>query len=153
MPKLDDDLFFTVDEKTRHTEINEKGRELLSPGEQELFIIPDLSEGIVEIDSDTDLNDNQKADKKAALDKLYAERSERIHNMHQLLQAYAIYEKDVDYVIENGKVVLVDTFTGRLMYGRRLAEGLHQAIEAKEGVKIENENQTLAGLSQNGYGP
>tara|TARA_B100000029_G_scaffold516796_1_gene634396 strand:+ start:37204 stop:40257 length:3054 start_codon:yes stop_codon:yes gene_type:complete len=151
MSKLDDDLFFTVDEKTRHTEINEKGRELLSPGEQELFIIPDLSEGIVEIDSDTDLNDNQKADKKAALDKLYAERSERIHNMHQLLQAYAIYEKDVDYVIENGKVVLVDTFTGRLMYGRRLAEGLHQAIEAKEGVKIEQETRTVASITIQNY--
>ena len=151
MPVLDDDLFFTVDEKTRHTEINEKGRELLSPGEQELFIIPDLSEGIVEIDSDAGLTDEQKNEKKAALEKLYAERSERIHNMHQLLQAYAIYEKDIDYVIENGKVVLVDTFTGRLMYGRRLAEGLHQAIEAKEGVKIEQETRTVASITIQNY--
>ncbi len=151
MPVLDDDLFFTVDEKTRHTEINEKGRELLSPGEQELFIIPDLSEGIVEIDSDEGLTDEQKNEKKAELEKLYAERSERIHNMHQLLQAYAIYEKDIDYVIENGKVVLVDTFTGRLMYGRRLAEGLHQAIEAKEGVKIEQETRTVASITIQNY--
>ena len=151
MPQLDDDLFFTVDEKTRHTEINEKGRELLSPGDQELFIIPDLSEGIVEIDSDTGLTEQQKIDKKTELEKLYSERSERIHNMHQLLQAYAIYEKDIDYVIENGKVVLVDTFTGRLMYGRRLAEGLHQAIEAKEGVKIEQETRTVASITIQNY--
>ena len=151
MPQLDDDLFFTVDEKTRHTEINEKGRELLSPGEQELFIIPDLSEGIVEIESDAGLTEQQKIDKKTELEKLYSERSERIHNMHQLLQAYAIYEKDIDYVIENGKVVLVDTFTGRLMYGRRLAEGLHQAIEAKEGVKIEQETRTVASITIQNY--
>ena len=151
MPVLDDELYFTVDEKTRHTEINEKGRELLSPGEQELFIIPDLGEGIVEIDSDTSLSDEQKNERKAKLEKLYAERSERIHNMHQLLQAYAIYEKDIDYVIENGKVVLVDTFTGRLMYGRRLAEGLHQAIEAKEGVKIEQETRTVASITIQNY--
>ncbi|MXY98262.1 MAG: preprotein translocase subunit SecA, partial [Gemmatimonadetes bacterium] len=151
MPVLDDELFFTVDEKTRHTEINEKGRELLSPGEQELFIIPDLGEGIVEIDSDAGLSDEQKNERKAELEKLYSERSERIHNMHQLLQAYAIYEKDIDYVIENGKVVLVDTFTGRLMYGRRLAEGLHQAIEAKEGVKIEQETRTVASITIQNY--
>ncbi|MCY3554613.1 MAG: preprotein translocase subunit SecA [Gemmatimonadetes bacterium] len=151
MPVLDDELYFTVDEKTRHTEINEKGRELLSPGEQELFIIPDLGEGIVEIDSDAGLTDEQKNERKAELEKLYSERSERIHNMHQLLQAYAIYEKDIDYVIENGKVVLVDTFTGRLMYGRRLAEGLHQAIEAKEGVKIEQETRTVASITIQNY--
>ena len=151
MPVLDDELFFTVDEKTRHTEINEKGRELLSPGEQELFIIPDLSEGIVEIESDASLSEQQQDERKAELEKLYAERSERIHNMHQLLQAYAIYEKDIDYVIENGKVVLVDTFTGRLMYGRRLAEGLHQAIEAKEGVKIEQETRTVASITIQNY--
>ena len=151
MPVLDDELFFTVDEKTRHTEINEKGRELLSPGEQELFIIPDLGEGMVEIDSDAGLSDQQKDERRAELEKLYAERSERIHNMHQLLQAYAIYEKDIDYVIENGKVVLVDTFTGRLMYGRRLAEGLHQAIEAKEGVKIEQETRTVASITIQNY--
>ena len=151
MPVLDDELFFTVDEKTRHTEINEKGRELLSPGEQELFIIPDLGEGIVEIESDASLSEQQRDERKAELEKLYAERSERIHNMHQLLQAYAIYEKDIDYVIENGKVVLVDTFTGRLMYGRRLAEGLHQAIEAKEGVKIEQETRTVASITIQNY--
>ena len=151
MPVLDDELFFTVDEKTRHTEINEKGRELLSPGEQELFIIPDLGEGIVEIESDASLSEQQQDERKAELEKLYAERSERIHNMHQLLQAYAIYEKDIDYVIENGKVVLVDTFTGRLMYGRRLAEGLHQAIEAKEGVKIEQETRTVASITIQNY--
>lgn len=151
MPQLDDDLFFTVDEKTRHTEINEKGRELLSPGEQELFIIPDISEGIVEIESDSNLNEQQKDTRKDELEKLYSERSERIHNMHQLLQAYAIYEKDIDYVIEGGKVVLVDSFTGRLMYGRRLAEGLHQAIEAKEGVKIEQETRTVASITIQNY--
>ncbi len=151
MSQLDDDLFFTVDEKTRHTEVNEKGRELLSPGEQELFVIPDLGEGMVEIDSNTQLTEQQKNEQKAKLEKLYAERSERIHNMHQLLQAYAIYEKDIDYVIEDGKVVLVDTFTGRLMYGRRLAEGLHQAIEAKEGVKIEQETRTVASITIQNY--
>jgi len=151
MPELDDQLYYTVDEKTRHTEINEKGRELLSPGEQELFIIPDLGEGMVEIESDESLTAQEKNDKTVALEKLYAERSEKIHNMNQLLQAYAIYEKDKDYVIEDSKVVLVDTFTGRLMYGRRLAEGLHQAIEAKEGVKIEQETRTVASITIQNY--
>ncbi len=151
MPELDDQLYYTVDEKTRHTEINEKGRELLSPGEQELFIIPDLGEGMVEIESDESLTAQEKNDKTIALEKLYAERSEKIHNMNQLLQAYAIYEKDKDYVIEDNKVVLVDTFTGRLMYGRRLAEGLHQAIEAKEGVKIEQETRSVASITIQNY--
>ena len=151
MSELDDQLYFTVDEKTRHTEINEQGRELLSPGDQALFIIPDLGEGMVEIENDEHLTTEEKDAKKAALEKLYAERSESIHNMHQLLQAYAIYEQDVDYVIEDSKVVLVDTFTGRLMYGRRLAEGLHQAIEAKEGVKIEQETRTVASITIQNY--
>lgn len=151
IPELDDEMFYTIDEKSRHTEINEKGRELLSPGEQELFVIPDLGEEMHLIDSDTDLSLQEKIDRKAALEALYAERSERIHNMSQMLQAYAIFEKDVDYVVEDGKVVLVDQYTGRLMYGRRYSEGLHQAIEAKEGVKIEQETRTVATITIQNY--
>jgi preprotein translocase subunit SecA len=151
IPELDDQLYYTIDEKSRHTEINEIGRELLSPGEQEMFVIPDLGEGLHDIESNDTLSLQEKTQKKAELERLYAERSERIHNMHQMLQAYAIFERDVDYVVQDGKVIIVDPFTGRLMYGRRYSEGLHQAIEAKEGVKIEQETRTVATITIQNY--
>ncbi|MBM3261867.1 MAG: preprotein translocase subunit SecA [candidate division Zixibacteria bacterium] len=151
MAELDDQLYYTVNEKNRHTEINEIGRELLSPGEQEMFVIPDLGEGLHDIEADDTLSLQEKNARRGELERVYAERSERIHNMHQLLQAYAIFEKDVDYVVQDGKVIIVDTFTGRLMYGRRYSEGLHQAIEAKEGVKIEQETRTVATITIQNY--
>ena len=151
LPELDDELYFTVDEKSRHTEINEIGRELLSPGEQEMFVIPDLGEELHDIESDSALSIQEKIAKRIELERIYAERSEHIHNMSQLLQAYAIYEKDVDYVVQEDKVIIVDQYTGRLMHGRRYSEGLHQAIEAKEGVKIEQETRTVATITIQNY--
>lgn len=151
MSELDDELFFTVEEKSRQAEINDQGRELLSPGEQEMFIIPDLGEEMHLIESDESLTVQEVNERKSEMEALYAERSEKIHNMQQLLQAFSIFEKDVDYVVEEGKVVLVDQFTGRLMYGRRYSEGLHQAIEAKEGVKIEQETRTVATITIQNY--
>ncbi|SVC99754.1 uncharacterized protein METZ01_LOCUS352608, partial [marine metagenome] len=151
LPELDDELFFNVEEKNRQSEINEKGRELLSPGEQEMFVIPDLGDEMHTIDSNEALTAKERSEQKTAIEEVYAERSERIHNMQQLLQAYSIFEKDVDYVVEDAKVVLVDQFTGRLMYGRRYSEGLHQAIEAKEGVKIEQETRTVATITIQNY--
>ena len=151
LPELDDELFFNVEEKSRQSEINEKGRELLSPGDQDMFVIPDLGEEIHAIESNETLTVQEQSEQKKAVEEVYAERSERIHNMQQLLQAYSIFEKDVDYVVEDAKVVLVDQFTGRLMYGRRYSEGLHQAIEAKEGVKIEQETRTVATITIQNY--
>ncbi|MBT5873714.1 MAG: preprotein translocase subunit SecA [Candidatus Latescibacteria bacterium] len=151
MSELDDELYFTVEEKSRQSEINEQGRELLSPGEQEMFVIPDLGEEMHLIESDESLTVEEINERKSEMETLYAERSEKIHNMQQLLQAFSIFEKDVDYVVEEGKVVLVDQFTGRLMYGRRYSEGLHQAIEAKEGVKIEQETRTVATITIQNY--
>ena len=151
LPELDDELFYNVEEKSRQSEINEKGRELLSPGDQDMFVIPDLGEEMHAIESNETLTVQEQSEQKKAVEEVYAERSERIHNMQQLLQAYSIFEKDVDYVVEDGKVVLVDQFTGRLMYGRRYSEGLHQAIEAKEGVKIEQETRTVATITIQNY--
>jgi len=111
-------------------------------------VLPDLSTELSEIDQDENKSDEEKAKEREALNSLYAERSERIHNISQLLRAYSLFEKDVEYVVsDDKKVMIVDEFTGRLMPGRRYSDGLHQALEAKEGVEIERETQTLATIT------
>ncbi len=149
--EIDDLLYYSIDEKENSTNLNEMGRSLLSPQDQVLFVIPDITEGIHEIDSDETLSFQQKLEKKEELYKLHAERSEKVHNISQLLKAYSLFEKDVEYVVQDGKVMIVDEFTGRLMPGRRYSDGLHQAIEAKEGVKVEGETQTLATITLQNY--
>jgi preprotein translocase subunit SecA len=144
LPELDDLLYFSIDEKENSINLNEMGRSVLSPQDQVLFVLPDITEGIHEIDSDDSLSSEEKLKKKEELYKLHAERSEKNHSISQLLKAYSLFEKDVEYVVQEGKVMIVDEFTGRLMPGRRYSDGLHQAIEAKEGVKVEGETQTFA---------
>ncbi|MCK4385608.1 MAG: preprotein translocase subunit SecA, partial [candidate division Zixibacteria bacterium] len=142
--ELDDLLYFSIDERENTINLNEMGRSLLSPQDQALFVIPDIAEGLQQIDSDESLSAQQKLEEKEKLYKLHAERSEKNHTIGQLLKSYSLFEKDVEYVVQEGKVMIVDEFTGRLMPGRRYSDGLHQAIEAKEGVKVEGETQTLA---------
>ncbi|MFH0931731.1 MAG: preprotein translocase subunit SecA [Candidatus Zixiibacteriota bacterium] len=151
LSEIDDLLYFSMDERESSTNLNEMGRSLLSPQEQALFVIPDITEGIHEIDSNPDLSFQEKLEKKEELYHLHAERSEKVHNISQLLKAYSLFERDVEYVVQDGKVLIVDEFTGRLMPGRRYSDGLHQAIEAKEGVKVEGETQTLATITLQNY--
>ena len=151
MHKVDEDLYFSIDEKSHIIDITEKGRQLLAPNNPETFVIPDLGELLNDIDSQIDLTPNQIAKEKEKAHQLHAERSGKIHNINQLLRAYTLYEKDVEYVIQDGKVMIVDEFTGRVLPGRRYSEGLHQALEAKENVTIERETQTLATITIQNY--
>jgi preprotein translocase subunit SecA len=145
------DLYYTIDEKNHIIDLTEKGRNEIAPNDPEMFLIPDLGEEIAKIENDSTLNPQDKIEKKAEVHQIYGERSERLQNISQLLRAYALYEKDVEYVVTEGKVLIVDEFTGRIMHGRRYSDGLHQAIEAKENVKIERETQTLATVTLQNY--
>ena len=145
--ELDNFLYFSIDEREHTITLEDLGRALLSPDDQKLFEIPDIAEGLVAIDNDPNYNDEDRIRVKEQLYQKHAERSEKNHAINQLLRAYQLYEKDVEYVVQEGKVLIVDEFTGRLMPGRRYSDGLHQAIEAKEGVTIEGETQTLATIT------
>lgn len=147
MHEIDDQLYFSIDEREHTITLEDPGRAMLSPDDQKLFEIPDIAEGLVAIDNDPNYNDNDRIRVKEELYRKHAERSEKNHAINQLLRAYQLYEEDVEYVIQDGKVLIVDEFTGRLMPGRRYSDGLHQAIEAKEGVTIEGETQTLATIT------
>jgi preprotein translocase subunit SecA len=149
--ELDSDLYFVVDEKANTIDITDKGRQNLSPEDQERFVLPDLSLEIKEIESDDSLSLKDKIAKKDKAYRRYAEKSDVIHNFSQLLKAYTLFEKDVEYVVQDDRVLIVDEFTGRLMPGRRFSDGLHQALEAKEKVKIEGETQTLATITLQNY--
>jgi len=144
---LDKDLFFVIDERSNVADLTEKGRSALSPQDPEFFVLPDLST----IDGDSDLTPQERAELRMKLEAEYSEKTEKIHNVSQLLRAFSLFEKDVEYVVNNGQVIIVDEFTGRLMPGRRYSDGLHQALEAKEGVAIERENQTLATITFQNY--
>ena len=145
--EIDEFLYFSIDERENSINLNEMGRSVLSPEDQALFVLPDITEGIHEIDSDDSLSSEEKLKRKEKLYKLHAERSEKNHSISQLLKAFSLFEKDVEYVVQDGKVMIVDEFTGRLMPGRRYSDGLHQAIEAKEKVKVEGETQTFATIT------
>ena len=145
------ELYYIVDEKNHIIDLTEKGRESMNPAEPEMFLLPDLGEEIAKIENDEQLSYEEKLIKKEALHELYNQRSEKLQNISQLLRAYALYEKDQEYVVQDGKVLIVDEFTGRIMQGRRYSDGLHQAIEAKENVKIERETQTLATITLQNY--
>jgi preprotein translocase subunit SecA len=149
--ELDEALLFAMDEKGHDAHLTDGGREKIAPKDPELFVVPDLSQLLHAIDEDPDLDEAEKVERRSALEREYAEKSETIHNIAQLLKAYALYEKDVEYVVQDGKVLIVDQFTGRLMPGRRYSEGMHQAIEAKEGVRIEGETQTFATITIQNY--
>ncbi|PJA29422.1 MAG: preprotein translocase subunit SecA [candidate division Zixibacteria bacterium CG_4_9_14_3_um_filter_46_8] len=149
--EIDEQLYFAMDEKEHSINLTERGIGEMDPKDQQLFVIPDITEGLSEIEADSQTSEQEKIKKKEELYQLHAERSEKNHNINQLLRAYALYERDVEYVVQDGKVFIVDEFTGRLMPGRRYSDGLHQAIEAKEGVEIERETQTLATITLQNY--
>src|SRR5207302_5035432 len=133
------------------SDLSEKGREFLNPDDPDSFVLPDLITGFADIDNDPKLKDEEKDKAKAEIQALCDHKAERSHNISQLLKAYCLFEKDVQYVIEENKVVIVDEFTGRKMPGRRWSDGLHQAVEAKEGVQIDRETQTLATITIQNY--
>jgi preprotein translocase subunit SecA len=145
--EIDEELYFTIDESGHSAELTEKGRLLTGGGNAEFFVVPDLAEWIGKIDNDPALSPEEKATKREAAHREYAERSERIHSVSQLLRAFALFERDVDYVVQDDQILIVDEFTGRILHGRRYSEGLHQALEAKEGVRVAGENQTLATIT------
>ncbi len=152
---IDDELYFVIDEKNNTLDLTEKGREELAKGtgmEKDYFVLPDLGTEISKFENDPNLTAEEKIKKKDMLYQKYSESSDRIHTLNQLLKAYTLFEKDVEYVItEEGKIAIVDEFTGRVLPGRRYSDGLHQAIEAKENVKVERDTQTLATITLQNY--
>ena len=148
---LKEELFFTIDEKANDSDLMEKGREYLSPDDPESFILPDIGTLFAEIEADPELTDERRTIRKDEVQQRLDQQAEKMHNISQLLKAYCTFEKDVQYVVEEGKVVIVDENTGRKMPGRRWSDGLHQAVEAKEGVTIEKETQTHATITIQNY--
>ncbi len=152
MHKVTDDLFFIIDEQHNSIELTDKGIDLItsSSDDSDFFILPDIGSEVAEIEKSTE-SDNSKLAKKDKLLQDYAIKSERVHTINQLLKAYALFEKDVEYVVIDNKVKIVDEQTGRIMEGRRYSDGLHQAIEAKERVKVEAATQTFATITLQNY--
>ena len=152
MHKVDEELLFAIDERFHTIDLTEKGRNFMTGETQaaDMFVLPDIGTELAKIQQEN-LTEAEKQQKKDELYRLYSERSERIHNVSQLLKAYSLYERDDEYVVQDGKVLIVDEFTGRILAGRRYSDGLHQAIEAKEGVKIEGETQTMATITLQNY--
>ncbi len=148
---LDEELYCIIEEQDRSVHWTDKGLKLLSGNQQDAFVVPDLIQGSEEIDNDPHLNFREKKKMKRELEARYSETSERMHAAQQLIKSYWLFNKDVDYVVKDGQVIIVDEFTGRLMPGRRWSDGLHQAIEAKEGVNVAEENQTLATITFQNY--
>jgi len=148
---LKEELFFTIDEKSQEADLSEQGRSFMNPDDPNAFVLPDLISEFTEIDLDQVLSSEDKEKQKAERQQHCDVQAERIHNISQLLRAYCLFEKDVQYVVEENKVVIVDEYTGRKMPGRRWSDGLHQAVEAKEGVQIDRETQTLATITIQNY--
>jgi preprotein translocase subunit SecA len=148
---LEEDLYFVMDERGHSVHLTDKGVEAMSPNDPTLFVVPDISEEYGRIERDESLSPQEKLERRRALEAEYASKSEKLHIIHKLLQAHALYEKDVDYVIQDGQVFIVDEFTGRILPGRRWSDGLHQAVEAKEGVTVRGETQTLATITIQNY--
>lgn len=153
MPEVDRALLFHIDEKNRSVELTEKGVEYLSKfnNEPDFFIMPDISVSLVEIDRNTELTHEQKVEAKERLSQDYGVKSRRVHAIQQLLKAYALFEKDNEYIVLDGEVKIVDEQTGRVMEGRRYSDGLHQALEAKENVKVGEITQTYATVTLQNY--
>ena len=148
---IKEELYYTIDEKAHDADLMELGRDFLSPDDKEAFILPDLGEAYGEIDADLSISDEDRAERKQKLQERLDTQGEKMHSISQLLKAYCLYEKDVEYVIAENKVVIVDENTGREMPGRRWSDGLHQAVEAKEGVHVEEETQTYATITIQNY--
>ncbi len=152
MPKVDSELYFYIDEKNNQVELTEKGIELITQSGEDptFFVLPDVGTEVAELEK-SDLPLDEKVATKDALMRDYSVKAERIHSVNQLLKAYTLFEIDVEYIIDEGKIKIVDEQTGRIMDGRRYSDGLHQAIEAKENVKVEDATQTYATVTLQNY--
>ncbi|HEY8195750.1 MAG TPA: preprotein translocase subunit SecA [Gemmatimonadales bacterium] len=151
MRDLEDTLYFVLDEKGHSVHLTDRGSEAMSPNDPELFLVPDISEEIHAIDRDPALSPAERIERRRQVESDYAIKSEKLHIIHKLLQAHVLYDKEVDYLVQEGQVMIVDEFTGRVMTGRRWADGLHQAVEAKEGVQVKGETQTFATITIQNY--
>jgi len=151
MRDLEDTLYFVLDEKGHSVHLTDRGSEAMSPDDPELFLVPDISEEIHAIDRDPELSPAERIERRRKVESDYAIKSEKLHIIHKLLQAHVLYEKEVDYLVQEGQVMIVDEFTGRVMTGRRWADGLHQAVEAKENVQVKGETQTFATITIQNY--
>src|SRR5438445_5696906 len=146
-----EELFFAIDEKSHEADLTEKGRNYLSPKDPDAFMLPDLSTALHELDAGPETDARKRLEAKTKLQQEFETKAQRIHAISQLLKAYCLYQKDVQYVVQDNKVIIVDENTGRLMTGRRWSDRLHQAVEAKEQVEIERETQTLATITIQNY--
>lgn len=150
---VDDELYFVIDEKNNQVELTDKGRDLITTGGEDpnLFVMPEVGLLLAEIENDSSMSDEEKLARKDELSREFGEKSERLHTINQMVKAYALFEKDVEYIVQDGKVLIVDEQTGRVLPGRRYSDGLHQAIEAKENVQVEAATQTFATVTLQNY--
>jgi preprotein translocase subunit SecA len=146
-----EELLFAIDEKSHEADMTEKGRNYISPKDPDAFVLPDLTTALHEIDAGAGTDARQRMEAKTKVQQEFEAKAQKIHAISQLLKAYSLYQLDVEYVVQENKVIIVDQHTGRLMPGRRWSDGLHQAVEAKEGVQIERETQTLATITIQNY--
>ena len=151
MRGIDEVLYFVLDEKGHSVHLTDQGSASLSPDDPQLFLVPDISEAVHRIEKDPDLSVAERRNERQRVEMEYAAKSEKLHIIHKLLQAHALYEKDIEYIIQDNQVLIVDEYTGRVLAGRRWSDGLHQAVEAKEGVQIKGETQTLATITIQNY--
>ncbi|MFO7676245.1 MAG: preprotein translocase subunit SecA [bacterium] len=149
--EIDEELYFVIDEHTHSIGLTDKGRQTLAPEDPAAFVLPELSEELSRVDSDERLAAKEKVHERELAYQRYAQRSDMLHSIQALLKAFSLFEKDVDYVVQEGKVLIVDEFTGRLMPGRRYSDGLHGALEAKENVIVQGETQTFATVTLQNY--
>tara|TARA_Y100001935_G_scaffold252588_1_gene256838 strand:+ start:1677 stop:4718 length:3042 start_codon:yes stop_codon:yes gene_type:complete len=149
--EIEEQLYFVIDENSRVTDLSEMGRQYLSSTNPEFFVIPDLGDVYYEIEKTKGITNQEILKKKQDAQQLHGERSERIHIINKLLQAFCLYEKDIEYIVQNGKVQIVDEHTGRVLHGRRYSDGLHEAIEIKENVVVGRESQTHATITIQNY--
>jgi preprotein translocase subunit SecA len=146
-----EELLFAIDEKSQEADLTEKGRNFVSPKDPEAFVLPDLTTLLHDVDAGAETDARTRMEAKTKLQADFDAKAQKIHAISQLLKAYSLYQRDVEYVVQENKVLIVDQHTGRLMPGRRWSDGLHQAVEAKEGVAIERETQTLATITIQNY--
>ncbi len=153
MPFITDELFFVINEKQHSVDMTDKGRDLITANlsDSDFFVLPDVGAAVAEVQKDQSLTPEEKQVKKDGILADFAVKSERVHTVNQLLKAYTMFDKDIEYVVADGKIKIVDEQTGRILEGRRYSDGLHQAIEAKENVKVEAATQTFATITLQNY--
>ncbi|MBM3312972.1 preprotein translocase subunit SecA [candidate division WOR-3 bacterium] len=149
--ELDEKLYFAIDEKDHSVALTDMGRKELAPTDAEAFVLPELNEELARVDHYTGVSPQEKLAAREEVYRRYAQKSEMLHSLHALLKGFSLFERDVDYVVQEGRVVIVDEFTGRLMPGRRYSDGLHSALEAKENVSVQGDTQTFATITLQNY--